>query len=92
MGAAGVEVTAQKRMGSLPLDDLVARARESAARDHGHALALARVSPDRPLQLSGIVLQPAPDDGKIGPAERAIPELRRKGSVAHIIARDDDEP
>src|SRR5207253_10816619 len=66
--ATGVEVTAQQRMASLPVDDLVAGASKPTARDHGHALALARMTADRPLELSGLVSHAAAHDREIGPA------------------------
>ena len=92
MRAAGVELTAQKRMGSLPFDDLVPRPREAAARDHRHAFALVRVPADGSFQLSGVVRDTAPDDGEVGPAQRAVLELRGKSSVAHIVPGDHDQP
>ena len=48
---AGVEVTAQKRMGSPPLDDRVARAGEAPALDDGHPLALLGMPANRALEL-----------------------------------------
>src|SRR6266536_2615904 len=72
MGAAGVEVTAQKRMSSLTFDDLIARAREAAARDHCHSLALLWVTADRPFELSRVVLHAALHDREVRPAERAV--------------------
>ena len=88
--ATGVEVTAQQRMGSLPVDDLVARASKPTARDHGHALALARMTADRPLELSGLVSHAAAHDREIGPAQSAIAQLRRQRPVTAVIPGDDD--
>src|SRR5437868_10979523 len=91
MGSPGVEVTAQKRMGSLALDDLVPRPREPAARDDGHALALFRMAPNGSLELAGVVLDPAGDYGQVGTAERTVLQLGRQRPVARVVARDDDE-
>src|SRR5438105_11068129 len=90
--SAGVEVTAQKGMGSLPLDDLVPRPCVAAAGDHRHALALSRMPANRTLELAGVVLDPALGDGEVSPAQRPVLELARKPPVAHIVARDDDQP
>ena len=92
VGAASVEVTAQKRMGSLSLDDLVTGPREAAARDYGHPLALLRVTADRPFELSRVVLHAALHDREVRPAERAVLELGRQRPVALVIARDHDQP
>jgi len=90
--AACIELTAQKRMGSLPLDDLVARSGEAPARDHRHPFALSRMAADRTLEVARVVIDPSPDDGEISPAQRAVLELSGKVAMAHIVARDHDQP
>ena len=89
--APGVEITAQKRMGSLPLDDPVARARIAAACDDCHALALPLMAADRPLQLARVVLHPAARDGEIRAAQRPVTQLRGECTVRDVVARRDDE-
>src|SRR5439155_19304774 len=92
VSATGVEVTAQQRMGWLPVDDLVPRASKPPARDHGHALALPRMTADRPLELSGLVAHAAAHDREIGPAQRTVAELRRQRAVASAVPGDHDQP
>src|SRR5690242_15537218 len=87
----GVEVTTQKRMGSLPLDDPVAGARVPAAGDDGHPLALAWVPADRSLQLARVVLHPAARDGEICTAQGPVSQLRGEGTVRAVVAGGDDE-
>src|SRR5438046_9747422 len=89
--SAGVEVTAQKGMGPLPLDDLVPRPCVTAAGDHRHALALSRMPSNRTLELAGIVLDPALGDGEVSPAQGPVLELARTPPVGHIVAADGDQ-
>src|SRR5579864_1132760 len=88
----GVEVTTQKRMAAPSLDDGVARARIAPAAHHRHSLAILRMPPDRALELARVVVHAAAHDGEVDPAESPVAELRRKGPVARVVARDDDEP
>ncbi len=89
--AARVEVTAQKRMGSSPFDDLVARPRESTSRNHRHPFALSRVAADRPFQHARVGLDAAPHDGKVGATQSAVAQLRGQHAMGDIVARGDDE-
>src|ERR1700674_1913150 len=91
MCSAGVEVTAQESMAAAPLDHLVAGPGETAAADDRHPLALLGVAPDGPLELSRLVFHESTHDRQVGAAERAVLQLGRKGSVACIVAGDDDQ-
>src|SRR5258708_7666165 len=91
MSPARVEVTAQESMAAATLDHLVAGARVTTAAHHCHPLALLGVAPDGSLELPRIVLDQSPHDRHVGPAERAVFELRRKCSMARIVAGDDDQ-
>ena len=91
MRAPGVEVTAQKGMGSFAFEDGVPSARETTARDHGHPLSLPRMASDRAFELARVGLHLAARDGDIRAAERAVAELRRESAVRGVVARDDDE-
>src|SRR6266542_4699154 len=86
--ASGVEVTAQKGMGSLPFEDLVSRPRKPSAGDHRHALALGWMPADRTLQLTRVVFEAASDDGQVGPAQRAILQLRREIAVSDVRSEE----
>src|SRR5207249_8355029 len=88
VGAAGVEITAQKRMGSLSLNDLVTGPREAAAGDHRHPFSFLGVTADRPFQLSRFVLHGALHDREVRAAERAVLELGSQRSVALVVAPD----
>src|ERR1700704_6260691 len=91
MRAAGVEITAQESMPGSPFDHLIARAREAASADHRHPLPFLRIAPDRPLELSRLILHATAHDGQVGAAERAVLKLSRKGSMAYVVARDHDQ-
>src|ERR1700674_3984604 len=88
MGAPGVEVTAQECMPACSLDHRIPRACEPPAADDGHPLALVWVSPNRPFELTRLLLHAPQHDGHVGAAERAVLELRRQRSVTHVIAGD----
>src|SRR5258708_7628549 len=90
MSPARVEVTAQESMAAATLDLLIAGARVTSAAHHCHPLALLGVAPDGSLELPRIVLDESPHDRHVGPAERAVFELRRKCSMARIVAGDDE--
>src|SRR5260370_12308102 len=78
-------------MAAATFDHLIAGARLTTAAHHCHPLALLGVAPDGSLELPRIVLDQSPHDRHVGPAERAVFELRRKCSMARIVAGDDDQ-
>src|SRR5579864_7249579 len=91
MSSASVEVTAQESMAAPPAAHLIPRARKPAAAHDRHPLAVLRMPSNRPLQLACIVLHKSADDGEVRTAERAVAQLRRKSTMAHVVSGDDDE-
>lgn len=88
----GVEFTADESMPGSSFDHLVSRPREPAAADDGHSLPVFGVTSDWPFELTGVVRDPSANDGHVRATQRAILQLRRERSVAHVVASYDDQP
>ena len=66
--------------------------RALAALDHGHALAIARMAPDRPLDRAGRGRRPAPDDRRVAALDPMDAELGREPHVGAVVLGDHHEP
>lgn len=89
---AGIEVTANECMRAAFFDDLIPRARKPAPGHDGHSLAILGMAADRSLELALVGFESAPCNRKVGAAEAAVAELRRKRPMRNIVASDDDQP